>query len=105
MEIHPERQWADAEGRSAHVGVYEPEAQREEWVAGTVVMPVAGLAVCDGAVAVVHDRLDADVIVAAGAWEWNGFGFDTAPTIPGPATPACIDVDGDGSTEPAALDR
>jgi hypothetical protein len=105
MDLHPDLQWADANGRSAHVGVYDPEGLREIWVAGTVVMPVAQLAICDGAVATVHDQLDDPALVAGGAWEWNGFGFDTAPDIPGPGTPGCADIDGDGRTEPVILGR
>ena len=105
METHPEAQWEDAEGRSAHVGVYRPDGLEEIWVAGTVLQPVAGLEVCDGSLAVVHDQLDDPAVVAAGAWVWNGFGFATAPTIPGGGKPACADVDGDGRTEPVILDR
>ncbi len=105
MELRPDVQWADATGRSAHVGVYEPDGLRQIWIAGTVVMPVAALAVCDGTIATVHDQLDDPGLVAVGAWEWNGFGFDTAPDIPGPGTPGCIDIDGDGTTEPVILGR
>ena len=105
MELRPDVQWEDASGRSAHVGVFDPDGLREVWVAGTVVMPVAALAVCDGSIATVHDQLDDPGLVAGGAWEWNGFGFDTAPDIPGPGTPACTDIDGDGRTEPVILNR
>ena len=105
MRLHPEVQWADASGRSAHLGVYGPDDLREVWVAGSVLMPVAGLAVCEGSIATVHDQLDDPALVAAGAWTWNGFGFDTAPDIPGPGTPGCADVDGDGRTEPVILGR
>lgn len=105
MEIHPETQWADASGRSAHLGVYNPDGLRAIWVAGSVLMPVADLVVCDGAIATVHNQLDDPAPIAAGAWEWNGFGFDTAPDIPGAGTPACADIDGDSTTEPVILDR
>ena len=105
MELHPEVQWADAEGRSAHVGVYDPEGLTEIWVAGSVLLPVAAVEVCDGSLAIVHDQLDDPTIVSAGAWVWSGFGFDTAPDIPGAGTPACADVDRDGLTEPVILDR
>ena len=71
----------------------------------SILMPVAALAVCDGALAIVHDQLDDPGLVAAGAWEWNGFGFDTAPDIPGPGTPGCVDIDGDGRSEPVILGR
>ena len=105
MELRPDVQWSDASGRSAHVGVYGPDDLHEVWVAGTVLMPVADLAVCDGAIATVHDQLDDPGVVAGGAWEWNGFGFDTAPDIPGPGTPACADIDADGLTEPVIINR
>jgi hypothetical protein len=105
MELRPDVQWADAEGRSAHLGVYDPSDLSEIWVAGTVVMPVANLAVCDGAIATVHNQLDDPGVVAGGAWVWNGFGFDTAPDIPGPGTPACADIDADGLTEPVIINR
>lgn len=105
MELRPDVQWSDAAGRSAHLGVYHPNGLREIWVAGTVLMPIAELEVCDGAIATIHDSLDDPTIVAGGAWEWNGFGFDTAPDIPGAGTPACADIDGDGLTEPVILDR
>ncbi len=105
MEAHPEVQWADASGRSAHLGVYEPGTLDEIWVAGTVFLPVAQLEVCDGALAVVHDGLDDPTLLAGSAWEWNGFGFDTAPDISGGGTPACSDIDGDGRTDPVILHR
>lgn len=105
MELRPDVQWVDAAGRSAHLGVFDPVDLREIWVAGTVVMPVAGMAICDGTIATVHDRLDDTGLVAGGAWTWNGFGFDTAPDIPGPGTPGCFDIDGDGVAEPVIVDR
>lgn len=105
MELHPELQWADKSGRSAHLGVYDPDGLGPIWVAGSVLMPVAGLAVCDGSIATIHDSLDDPSIVAAGAWTWNGFGFDTAPDIPGTGTPSCADIDGDGRTDPVIVDR
>jgi hypothetical protein len=105
METRPDLQWADAQGRSAHLGVYDPETLEELWVAGSVLLPVAAVEVCDGALAIGHDRLDDPAIVAGGAWTWNGFGFDTAPDIPGSGTPACADIDGNGDTEPVILDR
>ncbi len=105
MELHPEQRWADSMGRSAHLGVYEPEGLREKWVAGSVLMPIAGLAVCDGAIAIIHDDLDDPDIVAAGAWVWNGFGFDTGPDIAGTGVPGCADVDGDGTSEPVVIER
>lgn len=104
-DLHPDVQWQDTAGRSAHLGVYDPEGLAEVWVAGTVFAPIAQLEVCDGAVALVHDSLDDPIPIASGAWTWNGFGFDTGPELPGRGTPACGDIDGDGATEPLVLDR
>lgn len=105
METHPEVQWVDAQGRDAHLGVYGPGGLEEVWVAGTVLMPIAALEVCDQSLAVIHDQLDDPSPIAGGAWIWNGFGFETASTIPGSGTPACADIDGDGVTEPVILAR
>ncbi len=105
MEAHPEVQWEDSLGRSAHLGVYEPGTLDEIWVAGTVFLPVAQLEVCDGALALVHDSLYHPSLIAGSAWEWNGFGFDTAPELGGSGVPACADIDGDGQTDPLILDR
>ena len=66
---------------------------------------VHSLGVCDGSIAVVHDQLNDPAIVSGGAWEWNGFGFDTAPDIPGIGTPGCADIDGYGRSEPVIADR
>ncbi len=105
MELHPELQWADAAGRDAHLGVYNPDGLIEIWVAGSVLLPIADLEVCDGSLVLLHDQLDDPTPVAGSAWEWNGFGFDTAPDLPGSGTPACVDVDGDGKTDPVLLNR
>ena len=105
METHPEIQWADAEGRDAHLGVYEPDTLNEIWVAGSVLMPIRSLEVCDGSLALIHDRLDDPTPIAGGAWIWNGFGFDTGRDIPGAGIPGCADLDGDGETEPVILGR
>jgi hypothetical protein len=75
------------------------------WVAGSVLLPVADLQVCDGSLAIAHNQLDDAAFVAAGAWTWNGFGFDTAPDIAGAGEPACADIDGDGTTEPMTVGR
>ena len=103
-------QWEDAQGRSAHLGVYEPGGLVEVWVAGTVLLPIADLEICDGSLAIIHDQLDNPTVIAAGAWIWNGFGFDTAPDIPGGGDsggghPACADIDGDGQTDPVIVAR
>lgn len=101
----PNTQWADASGRSAHLGVYTAGDLREIWVAGSVLMPIADLEVCAGALAVAHDSLDDGTVTAMGAWTWNGFGFDTAPDLPGAGIAGCADVDRDGRTEPVIVDR
>lgn len=101
-DMHPEVQWQDAHGRSAHLGVFGIDFD-EVWVAGTVVRPITELAACDGSIAVVHDTMDDSAPVASGAWTWSGFGFETAPELPGGGTPACADLNGDGLTEPVLL--
>ncbi len=101
----PNRQWADADGRSAHLGVYRSDDLREVWVAGTLFRPVARLAVCDGSIALAFDSLDDSGVLATGGWVWQGFGFTVPAELAGPGTPGCSDVDGDGSLDPVILDR
>jgi poly-gamma-glutamate synthesis protein (capsule biosynthesis protein) len=102
---YPDRQWADARGRSAHLGVYQPADFRELWVAGTLFRPIARVAVCDGSVALAFDSLDDPAVVATGAWVWEGFGFTVPAELAGTGTPGCIDVDGDGRLDPVIVDR
>lgn len=101
----PDGTLVDRRGRSAHVGLYRPLGLRPEWVAGTLVRPVARLAACDGVLAVAYSGLDDTAVTATGAWQWSGFGFVTLPDLPGPGVPACADVDGDGRLDPLALER
>ena len=101
----PRRFWRDEHGLSAHVGVYRPDDLSEVWVAGTLLRPVARLAACDGALAVAYGRLDAPGTVSTSAWRWVVFGFLPAEPLPGPGTPICVDIDGDGRTEPAITGR
>jgi poly-gamma-glutamate capsule biosynthesis protein CapA/YwtB (metallophosphatase superfamily) len=101
----PRHRWKDAEGRSAHLGVWRESDLRPVWVAGTLVRPVGKLAACDGALAVAFTPLDSEGIVATGAWFWNGFGFNPAPDLPGVGVPACADVDRDGHVDPVILAR
>jgi poly-gamma-glutamate synthesis protein (capsule biosynthesis protein) len=96
--------WTDADGRSAHVGLFRPGTLEEVWVAGSVAAPVNALAACDGAIAVTYRSLDARATTSAGAWIWADFGFDVNSDLPGAATPGCADVDGDGMME-AVLER
>ncbi len=96
--LHPEIRWQDRLGRSAHVGVYDPDDLDEVWVAGTVLMPVSAIEACDRSIAIVHNSLDDSTPIATSAWAWNGFGFDTGPELAGPGQPRCADLDGDGLT-------
>ncbi len=94
----------DAEGRTAHLGVYDASG-RQVWVAGTVIRPVVALAVCDGAIATGYSELDGTAVVATGAWRWEGFGFAAASDLPGSGEPTCADVDGDGRLDPVISRR
>jgi hypothetical protein len=98
-------QWVDANGMSAHLGIYRASDLAPIWVAGMVPAPVAGVAACDGAVALAFSELDDSRVVATGAATWRPFGLDAADRLPGWGTPACADVDGDGLTEPVILGR
>jgi hypothetical protein len=101
----PRSAWADTHGLSAHVGLYRPADMSEIWVAGTLVRPVTALAACDGALAVAYGKLDDPGTVETGAWRWVVFGFLPVEPLPGPGTPICVDIDGDGRTEPAITER
>ena len=95
----------DRHGLTAHIGLYRPRDLRPLWVAGTLLRPVARLAVCDGSLAVAYSTLDNPSIVATGAWRWGGFGFTPQSDLNGPGIPACADVDGDGRLDPVILER
>jgi hypothetical protein len=101
----PRRAWADAHGLSAHVGLFRPHDLSSVWVAGTLVKPVAALAACNGALAVAYGRLGRPGTVETGAWRWVVFGFLPTEPLPGPGIPICVDIDGDGRTEPAITGR
>ncbi len=75
------------------------------WVAGTLVAPVVELAACDGALAVAYGRMRKPGTVETGAWRWVVFGLLPTEPLPGPGTPICVDIDGDGLTEPAIIER
>ncbi|HEX4983252.1 MAG TPA: CapA family protein, partial [Ilumatobacteraceae bacterium] len=100
----PEVSWIDGDGRSAHLAVYTGTG-RLRWGAGALFRPVGGIAVCTGSMALGFTTLDDPATVAGGAWTWDGFGFRTAPVLPGPATPACADVDHDGRSDPVLTAR
>jgi poly-gamma-glutamate synthesis protein (capsule biosynthesis protein) len=108
---HPVREglaglrWTDVKGMSPHLGIYRVGDLAPIWVAGMVPAPVAGLAACDGSVAMAYSELDDPSVVATGAASWRPFGLDAAVRLPGTGTPACADVDGDGAAEPVILGR
>jgi poly-gamma-glutamate synthesis protein (capsule biosynthesis protein) len=101
----PDVEWTDADGMTAHLGIYRPEDLGPIWVASGIARPIADLAVCDGTLAVVNDSLSGDGAESSGAWTWTEFGFTVAPPLPGPGTPACVDVDLDGALDPVLLGR
>lgn len=105
----PDPARVDALGRTLHLGVYAAADLRQRWVAGTVFRPVSAVAACDGALALAFSSaVDAADTVALGAVRWGGFGFvgsPNLPDLPGGGAPACADVDGDGRTEPLAIER
>jgi hypothetical protein len=101
----PRKAWVDEHGLSAHVGLYRPDDLSKIWIAGTLVRPVVDLAACDGALAVGYGVLDEPGTVATDAWRWAVFGFLPVEPLPGSGTPICVDIDGDGRTEPAISER
>ena len=101
----PRRVLLDRHNLTAHIGLYRPRDLRPLWVAGTVLRPIARLAICDGMLAVAYSTLDNPSIVGTGAWRWSGFGFTPQSDLPGPGLPACADVDGDGRLDPLILER
>jgi len=101
----PRRKLLDKHNLTAHLGLYRPRDLRPLWVAGTMLRPVAGLAVCDGSLAVAYSTLNNTSVTGSGSWEWNGFGFSPLADLPGFGKPACADVDGDGRLDPLILER
>ena len=95
----------DRRGRTAHLGLYRPRDLRPRWVAGTLLRPVVAVAACERALAVAYSTLDHPAVVGTGAWRWGGFGFTPLADLPGPGTPACADIDGDGRLDPVVLER
>jgi hypothetical protein len=63
------------------------------------------LAACDGGLAVAYGDLDQAGTTETGAWRWVVFGFLPVEPLPGPGEPTCVDIDGDGRTEPAIVGR
>jgi len=101
----PHIDWLDANGMSPHLGIYDAEDLTPVWVAGMVPAPVAGVAACDGSIALAYSTLDDPKVIATGAAVWRPVGLDAVERLPGTGTPVCADVDGDGWTEPVILDR
>lgn len=101
----PRWPWMDAQGRSAHLGVYRLPDLAGIWVAGAVGRPVTRVAVCHGAIAVRYGTLAGRANVATGAWWWRGFGFRPAVDLPGSGRPGCADVDHDGYSDAVSTER
>jgi poly-gamma-glutamate capsule biosynthesis protein CapA/YwtB (metallophosphatase superfamily) len=97
--------WVDARGLSPHLGIYRADDLTPIWVAGMVPAPVARVAACDGEIAMAYSTLDGAEIVGTGAANWRQFGLQAADRLPGPGTPACADVDGDGLLESVVIGR
>lgn len=101
----PDVGWTDARGRTAHLGIYRKDTMRPVWVAGMVPAPIAGVAACDGALALAYSSLDDPVIFATGAAFWRPLGLVAADMLSGGGEPRCADIDGNGTTEPVVMGR
>jgi hypothetical protein len=99
---------SDEQGRTLHLGVYDGDLH-QQWVAGTVLRPIAAVAVCDGAIVLAYSSsVGATDRVGVGAVRWSGYGFTTSPDLPdlpGDGAVACADVDGDRMLDPVVLGR
>ncbi len=104
-QSYPHITWTDTSGRSAHLGVYHHDSLEQVWVAGSLPLPVNDLAVCGAGLALGFGGFGDERISATGAWVWDGFGFWYSAELAGTGTPACVDIDGDGLTEPAVVGR
>lgn len=104
-KLVPRNRLLDRHNLTAHIGLYRPRDLRPLWVAGTLLRPVARLAVCDGSLAVGYSTLNNPSIAGSGAWKWGGFGFAPQADLPGSGKPACADADGDGRLDPLILER
>jgi len=101
----PDVDWRDPQGRSAHLGVFGVDDLAPTWVASAMARPVAEIAACDGAIAVRYQAFGETTPLDAGAWAWNGFGWDEAPDLRGDFEIGCRDVDLDGLLDPIATTR
>jgi poly-gamma-glutamate synthesis protein (capsule biosynthesis protein) len=102
-DLLPDVPWTDPSGRTAHVGVFAGENSAPRWIASAMAHPVADLAVCDGSIVVGYSDFDDSGYVGVGAWLWTGFGWDESITLPHERTLGCLDVDGDGRSDPVAI--
>jgi hypothetical protein len=100
-----EIEWTDAEGRTAHLGLYAADDLAPRWVAGVIPRPIFDVAACDGSIALAFSSLDGPAVIATGAARWSGFGLMAADELSGPGEPSCADIDGDGSLDPIVVGR
>jgi poly-gamma-glutamate synthesis protein (capsule biosynthesis protein) len=91
--------YADARGRAAHFGLFEPGSWRKIWAAGTVPRPIATLQACGRVLGFGYSTLDDLRVVATGAAIWRGFGFSFMPDLEGSGDLHCRDIDDDGTAE------
>ena len=100
----PDVQWIDAQGRTVHLGIYT-EDLAALWVASMVPGPIAEVAACDGSVAMAYSGLDSDDIIGTGAAVWRPRELVASDRLPGVGSPSCLDINGDGRTEPVIVNR
>lgn len=74
-------------------------------MAGTLTRPVTRLAACEGGVAVAYGRRRKPGTIETGAWRWVIPGFLPATPPRRPGTLIRVDIDGDGRTDPAIMER
>lgn len=103
-DLFPQIDWSDDHGRSAHIAVFT-DTGRMRWGSAVMFEPVGRIAVCDGAMALGFTAIDGSAVISGGAWLWDGFGFRTAPVLPGIAVPTCADIDHDGHADPVLTGR
>jgi hypothetical protein len=101
----PDIQWTDLAGRTPHLGIYTADDLTALWVASMVPRPIASVVACDGSLAMAYSTLDDPGTVATGAAVWRPRELVASTELPGPGTPACLDVDRDGRSDPVILDR
>jgi len=88
--------YADAEGRAAHFGIFEPDGWVKIWAAGTMLRPAEAVLPCGSVIGFGYSDLDTPGVVAVGAAEWIDYGFAYLPELEGSGYLRCGDVDGDG---------